>query len=216
MEENFKERLLQFLKYLKIGQGKFESNCRIGNGTVNNIRDGISSPNLEKISNRYPELSMDWLITGKGEMLKSETPLIDEYSITAFKQHGYAPFYSDLQVSAGKYDLASIEKSEEAESYLKIPGISARAWFPVVGFSMEPKVFAGDIIGVKEVENWEKVDPDKIYMIVTHEDRMIKRLRIDNDNSEFIWCVSDNYKEFKLYTSEIKAIYHVVFVGRLV
>ena len=216
MENKIKERFKDFLKHLSISQRKFEANCGISNGTVNNIRDGISSPNLEKILNRYPELSMDWLIAGKGEMLKSDPPAIANYSISAFKQQGYSPFYSDLQVSAGKYDLASIEKNEEAESYLKIPGVSARAWFPVIGFSMEPKVFAGDIIGVREIDGWEKVDPDKIYMIVTHEDRMIKRLRIDSDSSDFIWCVSDNYREFRLFTSEIKAIYHVVFVGRLV
>ena len=71
-----KERFKEFLKHLKIGQGKFEANCGIGNGTINNIKDGISSPNLEKISNRYPQISLDWLITGKGEMLKNETPVI--------------------------------------------------------------------------------------------------------------------------------------------
>ena len=212
---NTKERLITYLTEKGISKTSFEGISGLSKGQMAK-NQGFSAESLEKIANSLPELSLDWLITGKGEMLKSETPLIADYSISAFKQQGYAPFYSDLQVSAGKYDLANIEKNEEAESYLKIPGISARAWFPVVGFSMEPKVFAGDIIGVKEIESWEKVDPDKIYMIVTNEDRMIKRLRIDNDNSEFIWCVSDNYKEFRLNTSEIKAIYHVVFVGRLV
>jgi hypothetical protein len=72
MEENIKYRILVFLKYLGIGQGKFEANCGIGNGTINNIKDGISSPKLEKILNTYPELNMDWLISGKGDMLKSE------------------------------------------------------------------------------------------------------------------------------------------------
>ena len=45
---------------------------------------------------------------------------------------------------------------------------------------------------------------------------MIKRLRIDNNNPEALWCVSENYRKFRIYVSDIKAVYHIVFVGRLV
>ncbi|WP_080902926.1 helix-turn-helix transcriptional regulator [Parabacteroides sp. Marseille-P3160] len=76
MSDNIKYRITSFLNYLKIGQGKFEEICGISNGTVNNIKRGISSPNLAKISNAYPDLSLEWLITGKGNMLKS----VDKYS----------------------------------------------------------------------------------------------------------------------------------------
>lgn len=71
-KNNIKERIIEFLAYLDIGQGKFEKNCGISNGTVNNIKDGVSSPNIYKIVKRYPELNLDWLITGEGEMLKQE------------------------------------------------------------------------------------------------------------------------------------------------
>ena len=44
---------------------------------------------------------------------------------------------------------------------------------------------------------------------------MIKRLRIDSENEDILWCVSDNYKEFKINRSEIKYIFHVVWHGEL-
>lgn len=126
------------------------------------------------------------------------------------------PFYDYLPASAGQNGLATIFKNETPTGYINIPGINAIAFFPVVGFSMEPEIRAGDHIGVKEVDNWDRLDTDKIYMIITGDDRMIKRMRPDNDDDKSLWCVSTNYKEFKILKSEIKAIYHVVYAGRFV
>jgi len=92
------------------------------------------------------------------------------------------------------------------------------AWLPIIGFSMEPKIYAGDIIGVVTVHNWERIDPDKIYMVVTIYDRIIKHLEFDESEPEYIWAISENQntKKFRLHISEIKAIYRVVWSGRLV
>ncbi|MBD8389622.1 helix-turn-helix transcriptional regulator [Dysgonomonas sp. BGC7] len=68
---NFKERLLAFLKYLGIGQTKFEEKTNLGRASISKIKDGMSAPNLAKISETYPELSIEWLITGSGNMLKN-------------------------------------------------------------------------------------------------------------------------------------------------
>ena len=70
MEITFKDRLLFFLNYLKIGQTKFESYTGLVRGSISKIKDGMSAPNLAKIAKNYPQLSIDWLITGQGEMLK--------------------------------------------------------------------------------------------------------------------------------------------------
>ena len=71
MEDNFKKRILRFLKHLQIGQTKFETNCNMGRGCIANLKDGFGATNLEKIMKRYPELSMEWLIAGSGDMLKT-------------------------------------------------------------------------------------------------------------------------------------------------
>jgi|WetSurMetagenome_2_1015567.scaffolds.fasta_scaffold66538_3 hypothetical protein len=67
---NIKDRFKVLLSELKIGQGKFEEICGMGNGTINNIKLGISSPNLEKIMNVFPQVNIEWLISGRGEMFK--------------------------------------------------------------------------------------------------------------------------------------------------
>jgi hypothetical protein len=66
-----KERFMIFITYLNLSIRAFERNCNLNHTTIQNIKDGISSPNLAKIAAAYPDLSLDWLVTGQGEMLKS-------------------------------------------------------------------------------------------------------------------------------------------------
>lgn len=69
--QKIKERLIAFIAYLGIGQGKFEKECGVSNGYVNNIRKSITPEKLQQIALRYPELNTGWLMTGEGEMLKN-------------------------------------------------------------------------------------------------------------------------------------------------
>jgi transcriptional regulator with XRE-family HTH domain len=66
-----KERLLEFLAYLGVGQTKFEEEAGLSRGLINNIKGGISSNTISKITSKYPELNSEWLVSGKGEMLKT-------------------------------------------------------------------------------------------------------------------------------------------------
>jgi len=170
---------------------------------------------IELLYAKCVDINPDWLLTGRGKMLRSESKQAI-YSISEFKQHGYAPYYSELKVSAGQYDLTVIEKNEEPESWIKFPGIIAEAWFPIIGCSMEPKIYAGDTLGVVKIEHWEKVDPDKIYLVITIYDRMIKQLVVDENSNEYLWAVSLNHPRIKVLYSEIITIYRVVWAGRLV
>ncbi|MDR0658817.1 MAG: hypothetical protein LBG18_07805 [Mediterranea sp.] len=66
-----KERLIEFLAYLNISQKKFEENVGLSNGFVDKVGDSIRTNNLNKISAIYPDLNLNWLKTGEGEMIKS-------------------------------------------------------------------------------------------------------------------------------------------------
>jgi len=64
-----KERLMEFLKYLGVGQNKFAESVGLSRGYVNNIGDNITMKSVNKIVQVYPELNRNWLLTGEGEML---------------------------------------------------------------------------------------------------------------------------------------------------
>lgn len=64
-----KERLLEFLAYLGMGQNAFEEAVGLSNGSISKITKGMRSDNIAKIAKRYPELNITWLVIGEGEML---------------------------------------------------------------------------------------------------------------------------------------------------
>jgi hypothetical protein len=74
--ENIKSRLKIFLKHLEMGQNKFEAHVGIANGYIASKSVTVASDILEKIKIKYPELNIEWLVTGQGEMLR------DDHSVT--------------------------------------------------------------------------------------------------------------------------------------
>ncbi len=68
-----KERLLKFLRHLGVGQNRFSKQAGISSGNIAHWRNGVIPPkSLEKIRMAYPELNVNWLLTGEGEMVKND------------------------------------------------------------------------------------------------------------------------------------------------
>ena len=69
-----KERLLEFIEYLGIKKNAFEQTIGVSNGFVNNTNDRITKRSLDSIKSAYPQLNIDWLINGRGEMILDVVP----------------------------------------------------------------------------------------------------------------------------------------------
>lgn len=65
------ERIRQIIDYKKISTRQFCIEVGVANGFLDKVKD-VGSEKLLKILNTYPELSPEWLLTGKGSMLKEE------------------------------------------------------------------------------------------------------------------------------------------------
>ena len=65
-----KERLLEFLQYLEIGQNRFEKYVGLSHGYINKLSANMKLATIEKITKAYPELNTDWLMYGVGSMTK--------------------------------------------------------------------------------------------------------------------------------------------------
>lgn len=67
------DRIFAYLENKRISPYAFERECGIANGYLQKQKKGkgtIGSEILEKISEKHKELSLSWLITGKGKMLE--------------------------------------------------------------------------------------------------------------------------------------------------
>lgn len=68
-QEGVRERLIAYLKFKHINKSQFASAVGVSNSFVMNIRRGMSPEKIQKIKEVYPDLNIDWLITGAGEMI---------------------------------------------------------------------------------------------------------------------------------------------------
>lgn len=203
MYQKLSYRVSQVLKYKNLNVNSASKVLGIPQRTLNrqvNENAKVSMDLFYSIIDNFPDISLRWLVLGEGEMLRSDS---------LFMPLGGSPFYRDLPVSAGYRDAFDPAR-ENPSGYVSIPQFNAQFYFPVSGTSMEPEIHSGDIVGVNRVESMRDLDPDKIYMIVTNESRMIKRCYHDKDNSELLWCVSPNYPSFTINKNDICAIFHVV------
>ncbi len=68
------DRLFEYLKHHRLTPYTFEQRCGIANGYLKKQSRGkgsIGSEILEKIVNRYRDIEPEWLLTGRGTMLRS-------------------------------------------------------------------------------------------------------------------------------------------------
>ena len=218
-------RLKEYTEHEGITITSIEREIGVSKGSIaRQLKSGkaIGVDKVENILLIHSDINPTWLLTGKGEMLLKEEAIysdkaneeVEHYSIekTDTIPNGAIPYWN-LPVSAG-HSVEEIIGSSKPSGYVKdLPGIDvAENILPVTGMSMEPEISNGAIIGVKKMNNWESLNTERVYMIITHDDRMIKRIEPDEEDNEVIWCVSPNYKRFKVFKSDIIEIQRVCFV----
>ena len=73
MENNISDRLMLVIRHLNLSINAFAKSIDVSQALLFNYAKGRmpSVTFIEKILTKYPEINIEWLITGKGEMLKS-------------------------------------------------------------------------------------------------------------------------------------------------
>lgn len=201
-----KEKINQYLNIKGISPTKAEGMLNWGKGALTKS-SSISTDKLEEFLLLFNDLSSEWLLRGKGEMIKSKanisSPLITKPRI---------PY----KAAAGSITHA-VEGITEAQCE-QIPVINA---FPnydftiiIKGDSMEPKYEGGDEVACKRVDGTSFIQWGKVHVLDTAQGIVIKRIYEDGDK---IKCVSYNpeYPPFSIDKSEIYSISLVVGLLRI-
>lgn len=66
-----KERVILFIEHSGLNKAEFERVVGLSNDAVNKMSDNTRKSTLDKLSNAFPELNINWLRTGEGEMIKT-------------------------------------------------------------------------------------------------------------------------------------------------
>jgi transcriptional regulator with XRE-family HTH domain len=70
---DFIDRLKLFIKSKGLGQTKFEERVGFSRGYISKVKTSIGADKLSNIVEAFPDLNLDWLITGKGIMTNLST-----------------------------------------------------------------------------------------------------------------------------------------------
>ena len=183
----------------------------------------------------WPELSADWLLLGEGPMTRPG-------AAAPFTETSLLPTKRSTQVLTLTVGLDGEENIElvpvpaqagytrqfneavfiEQLRQYRIPGFEHGTFraFEVNGDSMEPTINHADIVVGSFVDEWRLLEPGAIYVVVTHESVMLKRIpeRITDPNAE-VMLHSDNphVKPYTLDVIDIQQLWRVQgYVSRYV
>ncbi len=207
-----KSNLLKYMELRGIKKTDFYKKTGLSNGFLDK-NENISSNNIEIIISNYADLSVEWLITGNGEMLKSEEK---SFSSTS-KGLPLIP----IEAIAGLPSVDNIGVLfENCEHYLipEFEKIGVDYMIRVSGSSMYPKYSNGDILACRFVKDVLFFQWGKIYVIDSSQGALVKRVFQDESNPDNLILVSDNrehYPPFSFPKSDIRSLSIVVGVVRL-
>lgn len=73
MKSTVKERIEDFLKHEKISKTEFGRRIGVSASYIASIRKSIAQEKIVSIAENWPHLNIEWLLTGEGEMLKTQS-----------------------------------------------------------------------------------------------------------------------------------------------
>ena len=211
--QTVKDRLLIYIKYLGIGQSKFEKLCGLSNGYINNSKGNFGSAKIEDILKACDDLNRSWLLTGEGEMLKSgiersvkdgsgnEDIEIEHVRLLPLFAHGGS--LSDFTVSVKDSDCEKVVSPVKGADFA----------IQVTGDSMAPEYPSGSVILIKKINESSFIEWGKAYVLDTENGSVVKKV-VPSDKEGCIRCVSINpdpsFAPFDVPLSSVFGIYRVL------
>lgn len=208
-----KERILHYIECKNIPKSKFYNDLGIKRGLLDSdkLKASVTDVVIAKILAIYKDLNINWLLTGEGNMLRSESE--KENIPVAHPSDSPTEGIPLIPISAmpGAFTGEQTVLEYECERFVVPTFKGAEFLISVKGSSMYPKYNSGDIVACKRLPMDELFFQwNKVYVLDTDQGPLIKRVKPGSDK-EHVLIVSDNehYEPFEL---PLERIYHVALV----
>ena len=164
-------------------------------------------------------ISPEWLITGKGSMLKSDEQPLPEAKKTSSRHKGIPLI--PMEAIAGFPAIDNDGVSFDDCQHYSIPEFEAKGanfLIRVSGDSMTPLYCNGDIIACRKISEIHFFQWGGVYVLDTSQGVLVKYVEECEKNDDCILCVSENkrYKPFPLPKDDIRSLSTIVGLVRLV
>lgn len=197
--ENATQRIKKYIDFKGISAYKFCKELGFSNAFVRNSKH-IGSDKASKILNHYSDISPEWLITGKGEMLKNSSKPIQSHTLYTDVIIGdiqRIPLYN-MEATASFVEILDQAPELKADQYLSIPNLpKCDGAIHVTGDSMYPLIKSGDIAVYKEIKDIaNNIFWGEMYLISLEVDdeyyTTIKYIQKSEEGPEYVKLVSQN------------------------
>ena len=205
------ERLLQFIEHKGMSKLSFSKSIGRSVSYVTNIVTSIGPSSKQIIGEKYPELNMEWLITGQGEMLiNNESRTREEFEPIIVSPQTIVPLVP-ISAQAGRLDGFSEGVLEANCEQIISPIANAELAISISGDSMSPEYTSGTKVLVKKINDKAFIDWGRTYVLDTCNGAVVKNI-YPSENNECIRCVSvnPNYPPFDIHKSDIYGWYLVL------
>ena len=166
----------------------------------------LSDAAIFKLSSAFPDLSMDWLLTGEGPMMLERNAPAPVINYT----EGVPYYNEDFMLG---FEEIGAPDSENPDFLIRMPGYErATLWCNASGHSMEPEINNGDIIALQRVEDFSFLPFGDVYGFITANGmRTIKRLgRSERDGFYRLIPTNKEYDEQEIPINIITHVYRVM------
>lgn len=202
-ESTVKERLKSYLSANNISMAEFGRRIGVSSAYITSMRKSIQPDKVEKIKEEFPDLDIDWLLTG----VKSSSPppsVVDT-----------RPRIVEQYAAAGGNEVLDGVTLAQCEQVPVVPMFPNYTFtMRVTGESMSPFINPGDEVACLKIDEPTFLQGGRIYVLFTSQGVMVKKIYEEDDG---IRCVSINesYQDFIIPKSEIYSYNLVIGLVRL-
>ena len=211
-----KQNILLYLAQKGVSPYEFYKESGVTRGILQQ-NNGISEDNIARFLAYAPDVSVEWLITGRGEMLSTMQEKKQEKSDSEEKlpKVSYNPAigkpYYVVDFLGGFNEIVNSQVTIPTNNIVIQGFEKADFWCNVTGHSMEPKINHGDIIALHKC-TLEDIQYGEIYAVVLDTLRTIKILRRSSDPQKlrFVPINTTDYDEQEYPVERIMNVFEVI------
>jgi len=222
-----KERLQEYLDCMGIPTSVFYRTTGLSRGLMDSdkLHQSLSTDKVATIIATYPDLSLEWLITGEGSMLRSENGIRFEETIqkAPVRLHRISGKSRDTVVSEQSVPLYGVEAtagimaqgdmSDYIIDHISIPHMpKVDGALVVTGDSMYPIIKSGDIVLYKVFQDFQHIIYGQMYLVsvIMEGDTLVlvKYVYKVEGAEDFILLVSENkhHEPFKVPLTSVRSL----------
>ncbi len=236
-KSQIKQNILLYLEKMNISEYKFYKESGITRGILQQP-NGISEDNIARFLDYAPDINITWLLTGKGDMLKTnQTQTSDILSegcpdecLDTRKATKMPSITQELNIesttetrpripleaAAGSLSLFTQSVTSADCEHLPVVTRLPKYDFTIMvkGDSMEPNFKSGDEVACRMVREGAYIQWGQPHIIDSYDGIVLKRI---HDKGDQILCTSDNpnFGNFYIPKSDINHLALVVGLIRL-